>query len=327
MNQQANDIADAAPTALAGLIGQRSVVDQVKVALDAARQDGKKFDNSLLTGPPGCGKTQTAKVIAAEMGCDCVFHEVLGQAVTSPADFNALLLGAKDRDVILIDEVHELEKEFQTALYLACDQRLIFLQSRAKAAPQSIPLADITLLLATTDEFKLLQPLRDRMKLTLRFGFYSAGDLVELLRQRSRALRWPVDERVLAPIAARSRGTPRLALRLLQSCRRVARSEGENTVTLIHLERACLLEQIDGLGLGPTEQEYLTILAEGATRLNVVSSRLGIHTRTVAEVTEPFLIRIGLVTKDDQGRRELTVEGRNHLSESSQLAVNFGARS
>lgn len=160
------------------------------------------------------------------------------------------------------------------------------------------------------------------MKLALRFGFYSADDLVELLRQRGCALRWPLDERVLAPISARSRGTPRLALRLLQSCRRVARSEGETKITLEHLHRACLLEQIDCIGLGPTEQEYLAILAEGATRLNVISSRLGLHTRTVAEVTEPFLIRMGLVTKDDQGRRELTAEGRNHLSQNRQFQVN-----
>lgn len=228
-NDQATDIADAAPASLADLIGQRSVVDQVRVALDAARHDGKKFDHSLLTGPPGCGKTQTAKVIAAEM--DSEYHEVLGQAIASPADFNALLLGAKDRDVILIDEAHELEKEFQTALYLACDQRRVFLQSRAKASPQSIPLADFTILLATTDDFALLAPLRDRMKVTLRFGFYSTDDLVELLRQRSSALRWPVEEDVLSPIAVRSRGTPRLALRLLQSCRRVARSEGDSSGT------------------------------------------------------------------------------------------------
>lgn len=315
-----HEISDVAPTSLSHLIGQRSVVEQVRVALDAAQQDAKKFDSALLTGPPGTGKTQTAKVIAAEMGTD--FHEVLGQSVSSPADFNALLLGAKDRDVVLIDEAHELEKEYQTALYLAIDQRRVFLQGgRAGRTPQSIPLNDFTLLLATTDEFKLLQPLRDRMKLTLRFEFYGDEELVELLRQRSRALRWIVDDKVYPLIAARSRGTPRLALRLLQSCRRVARSEGENTITLDHFERACLLEQTDSLGLGPTEQQYLRILAEGASRLNVVASRLGLNSRTISEVTEPFLIRVGLVTKDDQGRRQLTAEGREHLSKSGATGV------
>ncbi len=317
---ESNEISDASPTSLNHLIGQRSVVEQVRVALDAAQQDGKKFDSALLVGPSGCGKTQTAKVIAAEMASD--FYEVLGQSIASPADFNALLLGAKDCDVILINEAHELDKEYQTALYLACDQRRVFLQvGKAGRTPQSIPLTDFTLLLATTDEYRLLQPLRDRMKLSLRFEFYSAGELTELLKQRSRALRWTVDESVLAPIARRSRGTPRLALRLLQSCRRVCRSEGDNAITLDHHERACLLEQIDGLGLGPTDQQYLRILAEGASRLNVIASRLGLPSRTVAEVTEPFLIRAGLVAKDDQGRRQLTAAGREHLLESCPTVV------
>lgn len=310
-----HDISDVSPTSLSHLVGQRSVVEQVRVALDAAQQDGKKVDHALLVGPPGCGKTQCAKVVAAEM-CSG-FHEVLGQTVASPSDFNALLLGTKDRDVVLIDEAHELKREYQTALYVALDQRRIILQGgKSSRTPQSIPLADFTLLLATTDEFKLLQPLRDRMKLALRFEFYSPEELVVLLRQRCRALRWPVDEAVLAPIALRSRGTPRLALRLLQSCRRVCRSEGEVAVSVEHLERACELEGIDRLGLGPTEQQYLRALAEGASRLNVIASRLGLPSRTVADVTEPFLIRSGLVAKDDQGRRQLTAEGRNHLSKS-----------
>jgi Holliday junction DNA helicase RuvB len=318
--QQAHEINDAAPTSLAHLIGQRSVVEQVRVALDAAHHDGLPFPSALAVGPPGTGKSQTAKIIAAEMAS--TFHEVLGQAIQTPADLNALLLGAKDKDICFIDEVHELEKEYQTALYLACDQRRVFLQgNRAGRTPQSIPLADFTLLLATTDEYKLLQPLRDRMRLLLRFEFYSPADLVELLKQRSRALRWTVAEEVLAPIAQRSRGTPRLALRLLQSCRRVCRSEGETAITLDHLERACTLEQIDCLGLGSVEQQYLLILAEGASRLNVVASRLGLPSRTVAEVTEPFLIRAGLVMKDEQARRQLTAEGREHLSKNRMNCV------
>jgi holliday junction DNA helicase RuvB len=309
-----HEINEVAPTSLSHVIGQEGVVAQVAVALDAAQQDGKKFDDALLVGGAGLGKTQVAKIIAGEM-CSG-FQEILGQSLASPADFNALLLGAKGRDVILIDEAHELKRVYQTALYVALDQRQVFLQGRSGGTPQSIPLADFTLLLATTDEFKLLQPLRDRMKLTLRFEFYSPEDLVELLRQRCRGLGWSVDDKVYQPIAQRSRGTPRLALRLLQSCRRVCRAEGEDCITPDHLVRACLLEGIDPLGLGPTEQHYLRILAEGDSRLNVIASNLGLPPRTVSEVSEPFLIRSGLMMKDDQGRRLLTAEGRDHLSRS-----------
>jgi len=316
----ANEINDAAPTALSHLIGQRSVVDQVKVALDAANQDNLPFPSTLAVGPAGCGKTQVAKVIAQEMGAD--FHEVLGQAIANAADFNALLLGAKDRDVVLIDEAHELEREYQTSLFLAIDQKRIFLQGvRSGRAPQSIPLADFTLLLATTDEFRLLQPLRDRMKLALRFEFYTEQELAELLRQRSRALKWKVADRIYHRIAQRSRGVPRLALRLLQACRRVCRSEGEQTIAVAHLERACQLEQIDALGLGPPEQAYLGILADGTSRLNVIASRLGLPARTVSEVYEPYLLRAGLIVKDDDSMRQLTAEGREHLSNSRKNGV------
>jgi Holliday junction DNA helicase RuvB len=313
MENEQSEINDVAPTSLAHLIGQRSVVEQVKVAIDAAMMDNKKVDPMLMVGGAGLGKTQTAKVVAAEMATD--FHEVLGQSIASPADLNAVLLSATDKAVVFIDEAHELDRHFQTALYLALDQRRVFLQNTKHGrSPKSIPLADFTLLLATTDEFKLLQPLRDRMKLTLRFDFYSVDDLVTMLKQRSQALGWKVDEAVLAPIAQRSRGTPRLALRLLQSARRVSRSEGEIAISQDHLERACKLESIDDLGLGPTEQSYLRILSEGDTRLNVIASRIGLPCRTVAEVTEPFLIRMDLVTKDDQGRRQLTALGQEHLS-------------
>jgi len=248
------DLNDATPTSLSHMIGQRGVMAQVAVALDAAFADAKKFDSALLVGPPGCGKSQTAKVIAAEMAVD--LHEVLGQSITCPADLNALLLAAKDKDIVHLDEAHELDREYQTALYLAMDQRRIVLAARSKSGPQSVPLADFTLLLSTTDEYCLLQPLRDRMRLVLRFDFYAADELTTLLSQRGKALGWAVTGDVLPRIARRARGTPRLALRLLQSCRRVCRAEGETTITDGHLLRACELEGIDEAGLGPTEQQY-----------------------------------------------------------------------
>src|SRR5271165_955226 len=227
MGGQASDMNDMVPTSLNHIIGQRAVVEQVQVAIDAAHQDGKKFDHTLLVGGPGLGKTQLAAVIAQEMASE--FHEILGQSIKNAGDLNAVLLAAKDKDLIHIDECHELKKEFQTALYRAIEGRKLFIQGRSSKA-QSIPLADFTLLLSTTDEYCLLQPLRDRMKLVLRFQFYSVDDLTTLVKQRGHALGWHVEEAVFPLIAARSRGTPRLSLRLLQSCRRVCRSEGERII-------------------------------------------------------------------------------------------------
>jgi Holliday junction DNA helicase RuvB len=313
MDDRRTDLNDVLPTALAHIVGQRGVVAQVAVALEAAWADAKPFDSALLVGPPGLGKSQVARIIALEMASD--FHEVLGQAIASPADLNALLLAAKDRDVVHIDEGQGLAKRYQTGLYLALDQRRLMLQGGGSGrTPQSIPIAAFTLLLSTTDEFALLQPLRDRTKLLLRFDFYTTEELTILLRQRSQALRWQVEEVVFLLIAQRSRGTPRLALRLLQGCRRVCRAEGGATITLKHLNRACRLEQIDVLGLGPTDQQYLGIVMEGATRLNVIASRLGLPARTISHVVEPFLLRAGLVFKDDQGRRHLTALAREHLA-------------
>jgi Holliday junction DNA helicase RuvB len=254
MDKPSSDINAVQPSSLAHIVGQKSVVEQVRVGIEAAFADQRKFDHALLVGPAGVGKSMTARVIAEELATS--FMEVLGQSISTPADLNQLLLSATEKAVLHIDEAHELEKHF-----------------------------------------------------------YTVEELTVLLRQHSQGLKWRVDESVFPLIAGRARGTPRLALRLLQSCRRVCRSEGRTTITLADLERACQLEQIDALGLGPTEQHYLEALAGGANRLNVIASMLGLPARTVSQVTEHFLIRAGLLIKDDQGRRQLTAQGRERLAD------------
>ena len=307
-----HDVNNVKPTSLNRMVGQSSVIDQVRVALDACQMDGQKFPNSLMVGPPGVGKTQICHVIAAEMASDV--HECLGSTLTNTSDLFALLLAAKDKDVVYIDEIHSAPKDIFVTLLLALDQRKVVLSGKNRT-PQSLPLADFTLLMSTTEEYLVPRPLSDRCML-LRFGYYSNEDLTTLLLSRVRSLGWEIHEEILPQIARRSRGTPRLGLRLLQSCFRCMRSEGEFTITKGHLLRACELEQLDQLGLGPTEQQYLGIVAEGPTRLNVIASRIGLPSRTVSEVTESFLIRAGLICKDDQGRRCLTESGMNHLSNS-----------
>ncbi len=131
-------------------------------------------------------------------------------------------------------------------------------------------------------------------------------------------MNWPVEDGVLSEIALRSRGVPRLGLRLAQASHRVARSLGESTIRQAHLERACQLESLDSKGLGPTDTAYMRILLDGPYRLNVIASRLGLPAKTIS-VNEPYLIRSGLIVKDDQSRRQLTAEGREHLNSQGLL--------
>jgi Holliday junction DNA helicase RuvB len=182
-------------------------------------------------------------------------------------------------------------------------------------------LEKFSFLLSTTDPHRVLPPLRDRMRLALELDYLTEKELIEVVRQRAKALGWKLEEVALPEIAARGRGTPRIALRILQSARRVARSEGEEVITLAHFHRACQLDRIDGCGLTSQEQKYLQLLGTGSLRLNVLASILGVGSKVVSEVVEPFLIRSGMLIKDKNGLRQLTQQGLDHLSKSRLISA------
>jgi Holliday junction DNA helicase RuvB len=153
-----------------------------------------------------------------------------------------------------------------------------------------------------------------RFRLVLHLDYYSHDELAEIVRQRCRALAWEFEPELLAEIAKRGKGTPRIAIRLLQSARRVQVAEGATALGVAHLQRACEIERISDLGLDNIQQKYLALLAGGPQRLNVLASMLGVSTKVLTKTVEPFLLRSGLVVKDDQARRNLTEIGQDHLT-------------
>ena len=313
-----SDVNGYAPSVLEHVIGQSQAVERVKVALEAAWNDGIRFPHTLMVGPPGVGKSMLARVIASEMGVKP--KETLAQTVDSPFAAHSFLLEPADRDVVFLDEADELSPRAQTMLYRAIEDRRLFVpQFTDDECERSVPLADFTILAATNNEYCLVPPLRDRFRLTLQFDYYSHDELAAILRQRGTALGWAAEEGVLEAIAARGRGTPRIALKLLEGCWRTARSVSASTISSEHFERTCQLEGLDALGLGNMERRYLRVLAEsrGPVRLNILAMRLSVPSRTLCEVMEPFLIRVGLLAKSDSGR-EITRQGLEHLRNSEE---------
>lgn len=194
------------------------------------------------------------------------------------------------------------------------ENQQIFLETKRGKKSRPIRIANFTILGATTDPQKLLQPLRDRFKLVLDYEFYSEEELNELLSSRVKHLGWHVEESVLRMISERGKGTPRIALRLLESTRMTAASQNCDVITVNHFLKTCELEGIDKIGLTGNEIKYMRILYEndGTARLNVLASRLGLHSRHVSTIIEQFLIRQGLVTKNNS-IRVLTQHGLKHF--------------
>lgn len=306
-----------APPTLKHFVGQTLVVEQAKVALDAAVAENEALAPMLMLGPPGLGKTLIAHILAKELATP--IYEVLGQNLFMLSELHGILLDAVDRSIVFIDECDEMAPGVQTALYKAVEERRIYVEGNVHSGrkPQVVPLANFTLILCSNHEHSIVQPLRDRMKLILRFEYYSPAELAQLLGQRAKALGWPVEDGILEQIAMRGRGTPRLAIRLLEACRRTCRSESKNVITAKHFERTCYLECIDSMGLDRTETQILEILREasGPVRLGVIAARLGLPAQTISDCAERYLLQQGLITKTSQGRC-ITARGLEHVRQN-----------
>lgn len=304
------DIRDVQLTSFSHAIGQRHVIEALRVAVESSFAQHQRLDDILLCGPPGLGKSSFAALLAHELG-GVQLTEVFCTSLPTLADLNAVLL-ASGEGLLMLDEIATLpHSPHQHALLEVLDKRRISV-SGGKA---SIPVSSFTLVGCTTDPDCLLPPLLDRFRIILHLDYYSEQELVQIVKQRCHALGWAYEPDLLAQIAQRGRQTPRVALRLLQSARRWQTAEGADRITVDHLRRACEVERISDRGLDNLQQKYLRLLEHGPVRLNVLASVLGVSTKVLTKTVEPYLLRSSMIYKTESGLRTLGDAGREHLFE------------
>lgn len=304
------------PQTLSEYIGQTKVKENMKIYIEAAKKRGEPLDHCLLYGPPGLGKTTLSNIISNEMNSNIKITS--GPAIEKPGDLAAILTGLSEFDVLFIDEIHRLSKSVEEILYPALEDFSLDIMVGTGQAARSIriDLPKFTLIGATTKAGALTTPLRDRFGIVHKLELYSKDDLTTIVKRSSKILKVKIDDDAAIEIARRSRGTPRIANRLLKRVRDYALVLGDGDIDLKVTKHALNQLEIDELGLDETDRKLLEVMITQyrgkPVGIEALASSLGEEVDTIEDVYEPYLLQIGFLARTPRGRMPMP-EAYNHL--------------
>ena len=318
------------PQMLADFVGQPQACANLKVFIDAARARKEALDHVLFVGPPGLGKTTLAQIVSRELGVN--FRATSGPVIARAGDLAALLTNLEERDVLFIDEIHRLSPAVEEILYPALEdfQLDLIIGEGPAARSVKIDLAPFTLVGATTRLGLLTTPLRDRFGIPIRLNFYSVEELEHIVRRGARILGVNLTADGATEIARRSRGTPRIATRLLRRVRDFAVVDGVDAVDAHEADKALQRLEVDSLGFDQLDRRYLSLIAQsfggGPVGIETIAAALSEPRDAIEEIVEPYLIQQGFVQRTPRGRL-LTPQAFRHLGlalPSGPGAAQFG---